>query len=105
MKKAVSDFKERYILKEKTMDKKEYSKQLANRLVYMLEENEKSTTIYVKLKKQYENKTQDYWQWYLRLNDQQKDIMDKQGKIFKQSDIQRVRIELNKILIEIEKGI
>ena len=67
--------------------------------------NEAANKIFVKeLKPQMNNLgTNAYWAWFNRLSAYQQKILLNDGKIYKKSDFKRVRIELNKVLIEVEK--
>lgn len=88
------------------MDKKEYAKQLSQRLNYMLEENVKAKEIYKKLGKKIPDWTVDhklYWAELEKLQKHEREIYLKDGVIYSNSAIKRVRIELNTVLIEIEK--
>lgn len=89
------------------MDKKEYAIHLLKRLSSMLEENRHARKVFVAL----ENKLPSWYDdpdahqmVYNSLSDNEKRIYNKGGVIHSRSAIQRVRIELNTILIEIEKG-
>lgn len=90
------------------MDKQLYAKCLSERLMEMSAVNESAQDVYVKELKPEINKfdsfSNAYWAWFDKLSDYQKKIVLNGGKIYKKSDLKRVRIELNKILIEIEKG-
>lgn len=89
------------------MDKQLYAKCLSERLMEMTAANEAANIIFVKeLKPQMNNLdsgTNVYWAWFNRLSDYKKKIFLNDGKIYKKSDFKRVRIELNKVLIEAEK--
>ena len=89
------------------MDKQLYAKCLSERLMEMTAANEAANIIFVKeLKPQMNNLdsgTNAYWAWFNRLSDYKKKIFLNDGKIYKKSDFKRVRIELNKVLIEAEK--
>ena len=69
--------------------------------------NEAANKIFVKeLKPQMNNLnlgTNAYWSWFDGLSYYKKKIVRNDGKIYKKSDFKRVRIELNKVLIEVEK--
>ena len=69
--------------------------------------NEAANKIFIKeLKPQMNNTnwgTNAYLAWFNRLSDYQQKIVLNDGKIYKKSDFKRVRIELNKVLIEVEK--
>ena len=69
--------------------------------------NEAANKIFVKeLKPQMNNLdlgTNAYWSWFDGLSYYKKKIVRNDGKIYKKSDFKRVRIELNKVLIETEK--
>ena len=80
------------------MDKQLYANYLSERLINMTVANE--------LKPQMNNLdlgTNAYWAWFDGLSDYKKKIVRNDGKIYKKSDFKRVRIELNKVLIEVEK--
>lgn len=89
------------------MDKQLYAKCLSERLMEMSAVNEAANLVFVKeLKPQMNNLdsgTNAYWAWFNRLSDYKKKIFLNDGKIYKKSDFKRVRIELNKVLIEAEK--
>lgn len=89
------------------MDKQLYAKCLSERLMEMSMANEAANKIFVKeLKPQMNNLnsgTNAYWSWFDGLSDYKKKIVRNDGKIYKKSDFKRVRIELNKVLIEVEK--
>lgn len=89
------------------MDKQLYAKCLSERLMEMSMANEAANIIFVKeLKPQMNNLdsgTNAYWAWFNRLSAYQQKILLNDGKIYKKSDFKRVRIELNKVLIEAEK--
>ena len=89
------------------MDKQLYAKCLSERLMEMTAANEAANIIFVKeLKPQMNNLdsgTNAYWVWFNRLSAYQQKIFLNDGKIYKKSDFKRVRIELNKVLIEAEK--
>ena len=88
------------------MDKRLYAKCLSERLIEMTETNEATNKIFVKeLKPQmndFDIGTVAYWTWFNRLKKKKKKIVLNDGKIYKKSDFKRVRIELNKVLIESE---
>ena len=69
--------------------------------------NEAANRVFVKeLKPQMNNLdlgTNAYWSWFDGLSYYKKKIVRNDGKIYKKSDFKRVRIELNKVLIEVEK--
>ena len=69
--------------------------------------NEAANKIFIKeLKPQMNNLdlgTNAYWSWFDGLSYYKKKIVRNDGKIYKKSDFKRVRIELNKVLIEVEK--
>lgn len=89
------------------MDKQLYAKCLSERLMEMSAVNEAANLVFVKeLKPQMNNLdfgTNAYWAWFNRLSAYQQKIFLNDGKIYKKSDFKRVRIELNKVLIEAEK--
>lgn len=89
------------------MDKQLYAKCLSERLMEMTAANEAANIIFVKeLKPQMNNLnsgTHAYWDWFNGLSAYQQKIFLNDGKIYKKSDFKRVRIELNKVLIEAEK--
>ncbi len=88
-------------------DKQLYANFLSERLIDMTTVNEVANNIFIKeLKPQMNNLdsgTNAYWAWFNRLSDYKKKIFLNDGKIYKKSDFKRVRIELNKVLIEAEK--
>lgn len=88
------------------MNKQEYVKQLLSRLSYMISENEKASKIYKQLEFKipaYESDREAYWAALRRLPEQEYDIWKKDGVIYSKSALQRIRIELNTVLIELEK--
>ena len=89
------------------MDKQLYAKCLSERLMEMSAVNKAANLVFVKeLKPQMNNLdfgTNAYWDWFNRLSAYQHKIFLNDGKIYKTSDFKRVRIELNKVLIEVEK--
>lgn len=89
------------------MDKQLYAKCLSERLMEMSAVNKAANLVFVKeLKPQMNNLdlgTNAYWAWFDGLSDYKKKIVRNDGKIYKKSDFKRVRIELNKVLIEAEK--
>ena len=89
------------------MDKKEYAILLLKRLTNMLEENQRAKKVYKQLQykvPRWDINREEYWKVYNSLSNDEKHIYYKQGVIYSMSAIQRVRIELNTILIEIDKG-
>ena len=93
-------------MRQKRMDKRLYAKCLSERLIEMTETNEATNKIFVKeLKPQmndFDIGTVAYWTWFNTLSAYQQNIVLNDGKIYKKSDFKRVRIELNKVLIESE---
>lgn len=89
------------------MDKQLYAKCLSERLIDMTTANKAANAIFVKELKPKMNSldsgTNTYWSWFDGLSDYKKKIVRNDGKIYKKSDFKRVRIELNKVLIEAEK--
>jgi hypothetical protein len=88
------------------MNKQEYVKQLLSRLAYMISENEKANKIYKQLEftlPAYEHDHEAYWAALRRLPEKEYEIWKKDGVIYSKSALQRIRIELNTALIEIEK--
>ena len=89
------------------MDKQLYAKCLSERLMEMSMANEAANKIFVKeLKPKMNNlnsATSVYWSWVNTLSEYQKKILINDGRIYKKSDFKRVRIELNKVLLEAEK--
>lgn len=89
------------------MDKQLYAKCLSERLMEISATNESAQIVFVKeLKPQMNNldsSTNAYWAWFNGLSACQQKIFLNDGKIYKKSDFKRVRIELNKVLIEVEK--
>lgn len=89
------------------MNKQEYAKQLLSRLTYMISENEKGNKIYKQLKSKipaYEQGSDAYWKAIHQLPEEDYNIWRKYGFIYSRSALQRIRIELNTVLIELEKG-
>lgn len=88
-------------------DKQLYANFLSERLIDMTAVNEVANNIFIKeLKPQTKTltfETAAYWTWVNNLSDYKKKILLNNGKIYKKSDFKRVRIELNKVLIEVEK--
>jgi hypothetical protein len=88
------------------MNKQEYVKQLLSRLTYMISENEKASKIYKQLEFKipaYERNHEAYWAALRQLPEKEYEIWKKDGVIYSKSALQRIRIELNSALIEIEK--
>lgn len=88
------------------MNKQEYVKQLLNRLSYMISENEKASKAYKQIKSKlpaYERDHEAYWAALRQLPEADYNIWKKDGVIYSRSSLQRIRIELNMALIEIEK--
>ena len=89
------------------MNKQLYANYLSERLIEMSMANEAANKIFFKaLKPQMNNLdlgTNAYLAWFNRLSAYQQKIVLNDGKIYKKSDFKRVRIELNKVLIEVEK--
>lgn len=86
----------------------EYIKELAKRLIKMIEANEKQKRGFEQVNKKLNDV--GFWdnreEWNRRfssLTQNQKEIYYKGEKIYPKSAIRRVRIELNKALIEWEK--
>lgn len=80
------------------MDKKQYAKILAERLVYILNEEIRLSTQRERVVK----KIQNYNMSIRDLTDFEQKIYFNNG--YSKSAIARVRIELNKVLLEIAKG-
>lgn len=88
------------------MNKQEYAKQLLSRLAYMIDENEKANKIYKQLQMKipaYERGHDAYWEAINKLPESDYNIWRKDGLIYSKSALQRIRIELNTVLIELEK--
>ena len=88
------------------MNKQEYAKQLLNRLAYMISENENGNKRYKQLEFKIPayNKDQNaYWEAVRQLKEEDYNIWRKYGMIYSKSSLQRIRIELNTVLIELEK--
>lgn len=88
------------------MNKQEYIKQLLARLAYMISENERANKIYKQLQMKipaYESGQKAYWDAIEQLTEEDRSIWNKYGVIYSRSSIQRIRIELNTVLIELEK--
>lgn len=88
------------------MNKQEYAKQLLDRLAYMISENERANKIYKQLQTKipaYERGGEAYWDAIRRLPEKDHSIWNKNGVIYSKSSLQRIRIELNTVLIELEK--
>lgn len=88
------------------MNKQEYVKQLLNRLSYMISENEKASKTYKQIKSKlpaYEHDHETYWAAIRRLPEKEYEVWKKDGVIYSKSALQRIRIELNTVLIELEK--
>lgn len=85
----------------------EYQKQLLKRLLQMIEDNEKQEKEYDKVK---EKLNVSYWdnreEWnkrYNALTPKQKEIYNKGRIIYCKSAFKRLRIELNKSMLELEE--
>lgn len=88
------------------MNKQEYVKQLLSRLSYMISENEKASKIYKQLEFKipaYERDREAYWAALRQLPEKEYEIWKKDGIVYSKAALQRIRIELNAVLIEIEK--
>lgn len=89
------------------MDKQLYAKCLSERLIEMSAANDAALDVFNKeLKPKINNldsATSVYWSWVNTLSEYQKKILINDGRIYKKSDFKRVRIELNKVLLEAEK--
>ena len=87
------------------MNKQEYVKQLLSRLSYMISENEKASKIYKQLEFKLPSykSGETYWEAVRRLSENEHEVWKKDGVIYSKSALQRIRIELNTALIEIEK--
>ena len=89
------------------MDKQLYAKCLSERLMEMSMANDAALDVFNKeLKPKMNNlgsATSVYWSWVNTLSEYQKKILINDGRIYKKSDFKRVRIELNKVLLEAEK--
>ena len=89
------------------MDKQLYAKCLSERLIEMSAANDAALDVFNKeLKPKMDNldsATSVYWAWVNTLSEYQKKILINDGRIYKKSDFKRVRIELNKVLLEAEK--
>lgn len=88
------------------MNKQEYVKQLLSRLTYMISENEKANKIYKQIKSKipaYQLGDDAYWKVINQLPEEDYNIWRKKGFIYSRSALQRIRIELNTVLIELEK--
>lgn len=90
------------------MNKNEYVKLLLDRLTYMLKENEIYRSEYDKLVKKAPkfsfNNPQPNTSFFNNLSDKEKKIYWSSGYKYSSAAIQRIRIELNTVLLEIEKG-
>lgn len=89
------------------INKIEYAKVLTKRLKNMSETNEASKKEYENLIKTYPvlkeyNYDAIYWNARNKLTPRQERIYLSNGKIYKKSDFKRCRIELDKVLLEIE---
>lgn len=82
--------------------KETYARCLLSKLDSMLEENQKARTIYDSLKNKQNGR--DYFEFTRTLSEENKNIFYRGGRIHSKAAISRVRIELNKVLIEIERG-
>lgn len=88
------------------MNKQEYVKQLLSRLAYMISENERAGKTYKQIKSKlpaYERDHEAYWAALRRLPEKEYEIWKKDGIVYSKAALQRLRIELNAVLIEIEK--
>ena len=84
------------------MNDKEYAIYLADKLSDMLRKNYEGENIYRNLKLP-KFATTEYWAAYDKLTEREKLIVRNYGKIYTKAVIARTRIELNKILIKLEK--
>lgn len=87
---------------DKIVTKETYAKCLLSKLDSMLEENQKARIAYNSLKSKQDGR--DYFEFIRTLSEENMDIFNKGGRIHSKAAISRVRIELNKVLIEIERG-
>ena len=89
------------IIDEKVLTKEFYAKCLITKLDLMLGENQKAKAAYNALKKK--QNTKNYFEFVKSLSESERDVFHKGGKVYSKAAIQRIRIELNKVLIELEK--
>lgn len=85
----------------------EYQKQLLKRLLKMIEDNEKEKIYYqtaLKNLEGYEYKSPQYWKKLEDLSINLQRAYWNHGHRYTMSAMKRLRIELNKSLLEIEKG-
>lgn len=85
----------------------EYQKQLLKRLLKMIEDNEKEQLYYktaLKNLEGYEYKSQEYWKKLEDLSINLQRAYWNHGQRYSMSAMKRLRIELNKSMLEIEKG-
>ena len=88
------------------MNKQEYAKQLLSRLAYMIDENEKMSKVYKQIQMKipaYDKGADAYWKAIQQLSESDYNIWSKHGLVYSNASLQRIRIELNTVLIEIEK--
>lgn len=84
------------------MNDKEYAIYLSDKLSDMLRKNYEGENIYRHLNLP-KFATDEYWVAYNKLTEREKLIVRNYGKIYTKAEITRTRIELNKILIKLEK--
>lgn len=88
------------------MNKTEYASMLMERIKYMNDVNFKTRERYKELLKIKGNKSlcdDDYYLFIRRLNENDYKIFVNEGIIYKELAFKRLRIELNTIMLEIEK--
>lgn len=90
------------------MDKVEYSNMLMERIKYMRSENERGKKIYDKAQNKMNGEGMRQQKWVnpaTVLNNEEYRMYMCSGKPYSDEAIKRVRIELNKVMIEIENNI
>lgn len=86
---------------DKMVTKETYAKCLISKLDSMIDENQKAKLAYDSIKGRQNGK--NCFEFFKILTPDEKDIFNKGGRIHSKAAISRVRIELNKVLIEIER--
>jgi hypothetical protein len=80
--------------------KEMYAKYLLSKLNSMLEDNEKAELQHSSVTSKMKGNFIDFWD---SLTEKEKEIYHQGGRIHSKASISRARIELNKVLIEIER--
>lgn len=87
---------------ENEQELKKYAKMLMERIIYYFDSEKEAEKRFKELEKEYKNSNKDYYDFYNTLNKKDKKVICNNGRFYNKSDFKRLRIELSKILIEIE---